>query len=202
MTPRNTILAVIFAASPAFGQDAYLFLQADRLEYVEHSEEWLWDVQGWYGTDEHKLWWKTEGEFDSDDTHEAELQLLYSRPLSAYWDLQFGLRQDFEPESGVHGVIGMQGLAPQWFEIDLAAFVHEDGDISARFEAEYDLLLTQRLVLQPRLEFDTGAESFALDLRLRYEVIREIAPYIGVSWQDESGEDDFVSVVAGARFWF
>lgn len=202
MSTRTVLLAVALVASPAFAQDAYFFLQADRLEFVEHDEEWLWDAQGWYGNDEHKLWWKTEGERDSKNTRDAEVQLLYSRPVSAYWDLQFGLRQDFEPESGASGVIGLQGLAPQWFEIDVAAFFHEDGDVSARFEADYDLLLTQRLVLQPRLEVDTGPESIALDLRLRYEIRREIAPYIGLSWQDASGVQDVVSLVAGARFWF
>ena len=202
MTARALTLAALLMAIPAYGQDVFFFLQADRLEFVEHHEAWLWDVQGWYGNDEHKLWWKTEGEFDNDNTRDAEIQLLYSRPVSAYWDLQFGLRQDFEPESGVHGVVGLQGLAPQWFEIDVAAFVHEDGDVSLRFEAEYDLLLTQRLVLQPRLEFDTGPESVAIDLRLRYELRREFAPYIGISWQNESDDEDFASFIAGARFWF
>ena len=200
---RRLPLLLLLFASAAGAQDRFFFLQADRFEYVADPEHWLWDVQGWYGTDENKFWWKTEGELDSDGTEEAELQLLYSRAVSAFWDLQFGVRQDIEPTPSVsYAVIGLQGLAPQWFEIDMAAFIDENGDVSARLEAEYDLLLTQRLILQPRAEFDTGPESLGIGLRLRYEIRREIAPYIGVSWQDRKGEDNFVSLVAGARFWF
>jgi copper resistance protein B len=160
-------------------------------------------MQGWYGSDEHKLWWKTEGEMSDGNAEEAELQLLYSKPVSAFWDLQFGIRHDFEPgPSESHVVAGLQGLAPQWFEVDLAVFVSENGDFSARVEAEYDLRLTQRLILQPRAEFDTGPESVELGLRLRYEIRREIAPYIGISWQDRAGQDDFSSFLVGARLWF
>ena len=196
------VLTLLATPSLAAAQN-YFFFMADRLEYVAEPDHWLWDMQGWYGGDEHKFWWKSEGDFDSDGVEEADLQLLYSRAISAYWDIQFGIRQDIEPSPSTnYAVIGFQGLAPQWFEVDVAAFVSEDGDLSARFEAEYDLLLTQKLVLQPRVELDTGPESFAFDLRLRYEIRREIAPYIGVSWQDRKGEEDFVSLVAGARFWF
>ena len=199
---RLWIVAALVSPSLAMA-DNYFFFMADRLEYVAEPDHGVWDLQGWYGGDVHKFWWKSEGDFDSEGVDEADVQLLYSRAISAYWDVQFGLRQDIEPTpSTSYAVIGLQGLAPQWFEIDVAAFVSEDGDVSARFEAEYDLLLTQQLVLQPRVEFDTGPESYALDLRLRYEIRREIAPYIGVSWQDRKGEEDFVSLVAGARFWF
>jgi len=187
----------------SIAQDRFLFFQADRLEYLEQAESWLWDMQGWYGSDEHKFWWKTEGEMSDGNAEEAELQLLYSKPVSAFWDLQFGIRHDFEPgPSESHVVAGLQGLAPQWFEVDLAVFVSENGDFSARVEAEYDLRLTQRLILQPRAEFDTGPESVELGLRLRYEIRREIAPYIGISWQDRAGQDDFSSFLVGARLWF
>lgn len=198
-------VAVLFVSSPAavHAQEPFLFFMGDRVEYVEHEGSWLWDMQGWYGNDEYKLWLKTEGEHDDGDTAEADLQLLYGRPVSAYWDLQLGLRHDIEPSNGgIYAVIGLQGLAPQWFEIDVAAFIHEDGDVTARFEAEYDLLLTQRWILQPRMEFDSGHESIAFGLRLRYEIRREFAPYIGLSWQDTDGQEDFLSLVAGARFWF
>ena len=196
------MLIACLVAHDAYAEN-YLFLQADRLEYVDKPAHWNWDVQGWYGNDEHKLWFKTEGEFDSDETEAADLQLLYSKPVSAYWDLQIGLRHDFEPSpETTHAVIGLQGLAPQWFEIDVAAFLSDDGDVSLKFEAEYDLLLTQRLVLQPRVELDSGEEESSFGLRLRYEITREIAPYVGLSWQDPADAEDFVSVVAGARFWF
>jgi copper resistance protein B len=200
---RRLPLLLLLFASVAGAQDRFFFLQADRFEYVADPEHWLWDVQGWFGTDENKFWWKTEGELDGDGAEEAELQLLYSRAVSAFWDLQFGVRQNIEPTPSVsYAVVGLQGLAPQWFEIDMAAFIDENGNVSARLEAEYDLLLTQRLILQPRAELDTGPESLGIGLRLRYEIRREIAPYIGVSWQGRKGEDNVVSLVAGARFWF
>ena len=201
--PAMVVVAVMCVPSACLAQDRFFFFQTDRLEYVEHTKTWLWDMQGWYGSDENKFWWKTEGELDSGSAEEAELQLLYSRPVSAFWDFQVGIRHDFEPTpSEYHAVIGMQGLAPQWFELDLAAFISEDGDISARLEAEYDLRITQRLILQPRAELETEPESVDLSLRLRYEIRREIAPYIGISWHDEAGRDDFTSFVVGARLWF
>ena len=194
-------LLLLFSVS-AQAQQRQLLVLADRLEYVSDPEVWLWDAQGWYGTDENKLWWKTEGEIDRDGTEEADLQLLYSRAISAYWDLQLGAIHHFEPDALSGAVIGLQGLAPQWFEVDVAAVIDENGDLSARFEAEYDLLITQRLILQPRVELNTLSESVALGLRFRYEIRREIAPYLGVTWQDEEGHEAFTSLVAGVRLWF
>jgi copper resistance protein B len=220
------LLCVIQANAIAEESHPLSFVQADRIEYQEYDDEWLWDLQGWVGGDERKLWWKTEGELHSDNVAGAELQLLYSKAVSPFFDLQIGLRQDLEPDPNrAFAVVGLQGLAPQWFEIDAAAFLSDDGDLSARFEAEYDLYLTQRLVLQPRFEVNAGASDVAelglgsglrttaLDLRLRYEFRRKFAPYLGVSWRKSYGDtgdafvaagsdDDLVTFVAGARFWF
>lgn len=214
------------AQALAADDDVFTFVQSDRLEYAEASAEVVWDLQGWVGTDYHKLWLKAEGERDSDATEESELQVLYSRAHTPFFDLQIGLRQDFEPSpSRSHLVIGLQGLAPQWFEVDAALFLSDDGDLSARLEAEYDWLLTQRLVLQPRLEVELSADAVPrigvgsglveteLGLRLRYEIHRKFAPYVGVSWERrygdsrdfarEAGEDaDSVSLIAGLRLWF
>ena len=122
-------------------------------------------------------------------------------------------------------MFGVQGLAPYWFEVDAAAFVSDDGDVSARLEAEYELFLTQKLILQPRAELDfavqdvpelgigSGLSTAEAGLRLRYEFRREFAPYIGVSWRRAFGETaDFtradgedvesISFVAGLRLWF
>ncbi len=170
---------------------------------------------------------KTEGEkiFDG-DLEEAELQVLYSRAITAFWDIQAGVRQDFKQgPSRTSGVIGLQGLSPYWFEVDVAAFISEDGDISARVEGEYEVLLTQRLIAQPRAELNLAAQDVEelgigsgftdveLGLRLRYEVRREFAPYVGVSWSRKVGETadfarvtgeevDAVSFVIGVRMWF
>jgi copper resistance protein B len=176
----------------------------DRLEVAagEDSDLALWDFQGWHGTDERRLWIKSEGEysFDEDEFEAAELQVLYSRPVSPYFDLQGGVRHDFEPGSGrSFATLGLQGLAPYWFEVDAAIFLSEDGDASARIEVEYDILFTQRLIAQlrsevevesrnvPELGLGSGLSSAEFGVRLRYEIRREIAPYVGVSWDRAYG---------------
>ncbi|MCE2510562.1 MAG: copper resistance protein B [Alphaproteobacteria bacterium] len=206
------------------------FLQAERLEYRSNEGSGLlfWDAEGWYGGDIHKLWVKTEGEyrFEADELEGAEVQVLYSRAIAPYFDLQAGLRYDFRPDpSKTYGVLGIEGLAPYWFEIDAAMFVSEDGDVSANLEAEYEILLTQRLILQPRIEFNfavqdvreigvgSGLSEVEAGLRLRYEIERKAAPYIGVSWnrkvgdtadfaRDEGEDVESVSFVAGFQLWF
>lgn len=207
----------------------YLIL-GERLEnhFNDGEQATVWEAQGWVGRDTDKLWLKTEGEhdFDAGELEQAELQVLYSRAISPYWDLQAGLRHDFEPgPSRSHLAMGLQGLAPQWFEVDAAAFLDADGRLSARLEAEYDLRLTQRLFLQPRLElnhaFDAAPEAglgrgirgSELGLRLRYEFRREFAPYLGLAWEQAHGEtadllrragedpSEF-SVLLGLRFWY
>ena len=210
----------------AADDDLLYFAQAERLEYSESRRAFVWDLQAAAGDDYRKLWIKAEGEFAGGEAEENELQILYSRASTPFFDWQIGLRHDFRPEpSRTHLAIGLQGLAPQWFEIDAAVFVSEDGDVSGRFEAEYDVLLTQRLILQPRLEAElalsdvpeaglgSGLASTDLDLRLRYEVHRKFAPYIGVAWHKLFGgtadfartageDDDDLSVVVGVSAWF
>ncbi len=212
------------------GGSTFAFFQAERLEYQTHGGDpvFLWDAQGWYGGDINRLWIKTEGEYDLDGGffEEAEVQALYSRAITSFFDAQIGFRHDFEPDpSRNFAVIGLQGLAPYLFELDAAMFISGDGDVSARIEAEYEFLLTQRLILQPRTELNfaaqdvptlgvgAGLSTAELGARLRYEVRREIAPYIGVSWSRSVGQTaDFArlagenvqstSFVAGLRLWF
>lgn len=211
------------------GGQLYGQVLVEQLEYrfQDGKDVMAWDAQAWYGGDYEKIRLKTEGAFKpGDGVEDAEVQLLYSRLVSYYWDVQAGLRHDFRPEpSRSYGVIGLQGLAPGFFEIDLNGFVSERGDLSARLKAEYDLLITQRLVLQPKAEFNLAAQDvpelgiaqglndLELGLRLRYEVTREFAPYLGVTWHRKLGEtasfarqdgedvDEF-AVLAGVRFWF
>lgn len=218
------------AVQDEHGASKNYFIQGDRLEYRTNGGEplFLWDAQGWWGGDRNKLWLKTEGEyaFEEDAFEEAEVQALWSRAITRVFDIQAGVRHDFAPgDDRTYGVIGVQGLAPYWFEIDAALFVSDDGDVSARIEAEYELLLTQRLILQPRTELNfavqdvaeygvgSGLSTAELGARLRYEIKREFAPYIGVDWTRSIGETaDFVradggdpssvSFVAGLRLWF
>jgi copper resistance protein B len=215
-----------------FVHDNQIFavLRADRLEYRtgEGKENLLWDVQAWVGADYNKLWFKSDGTwlFDEDKYEAAEAELLYSRNIATFWDLQAGVRHDFKPDPDrTFAALGFQGLAPYWFEVEATAYLSEDGDLSAGFEVEYDLLLNQRLILQPRFETSVavqevekygvgqGINDIELGARLRYEIRREFAPYIGVSWHrklgetadlaDDEGEDiDVISFVVGARVWF
>ncbi len=202
----------------------------DRLEagFGDDGETSLWDVQGWSGGDINRFWWKSEGEGDFDDgLEETELQALYSRAVTPFWDVQAGVRQDFRPdgEDTTHLVLGLQGLAPYWWEVDAAAFLSTEGDLTARVEAEYDQRITQRLILQPRLEIDlsasdipeleigSGLSSVEAGLRLRYEFSKEFAPYVGVEWsrafadtadyiEARGGEADDVRFVVGLKAWF
>ena len=210
-------------------QISALFL-GERLEYHSNDGDPLvvWEAQAWVGGDIQKLWFKTEGEYETDDGRfeEAEFQALYSRAVSSFWDLQAGVRYDIEPDpSRTYLVVGAQGLAPYWFELDGQLFLSDQGNLSARFEAEYEFRLAQRLLLQPRIELNgafsddeeigvgSGLSTAEIGLRLRYEITREFAPYVGVSWNRAYGKTaDFIraegedssqfSWVAGIRFWF
>lgn len=216
--------------TPMMGDQTYAMVLIDRLEYgdSDDGDSRLWDAQAWYGGDYNKLWFKTEGEGATGEAMESmEFQGLYSRIFSPFWSWQAGVRHDVRPSEPdmSYAALGLQGLAPQWFETDVALFLSEDGDMSLRGEFEYDLLLTQRLILQPRLEFNASADdvpelhvasglnSTEAGLRLRYEIRREIAPYLGVRWERKYGDTrdmaeaageptSKTSFVLGIRAWF
>lgn len=233
MTARRPVrmawLLLIVAGTAAAQHDqepAFTHLLVERLEYHEQDSTTLWDLQGWSGGDYRKFRWKSEGRRTDGATGQAEVQLLYSRAFTAFFDWQLGVRHDFLPHpSRSFAVAGLQGLAPYWFEVDLAAFVSDDGDLSARLEVEYDLLITQRLVLQPRVEISVsatevgeyrmgrGLSTSGAGLRLRYEFSRKFAPYAGIGWEKRWGDtadlrraagDDTeeFTLLAGLRFWF
>lgn len=187
----------------------------DRLEVgaAEGEGVWMWDVAGWTGGDINRFWWKSEAEGDFEGEAEAELQALYSRAISPYWDVQAGLRQDLGADGpdSTHLVLGLQGLAPYWWEVDGAAFLSSDGDLTARIKAEYDQRITQRLILQPRMEVEASASDVPeqglgsglthveAGLRLRYEIAREFAPYVGVDWSRDLGNTADLTRAAGAK---
>ena len=192
----------------------------------------VWDAQGWYGGDYNRFWFKTEGEVETkgDSQGETELQFLYSRLIVPFWDFQAGLRVDQAWGSGSNPsreflVVGVQGLAPYRFEVEPTLFLSEDGDISARLTASTDLLITQKLIIQPRIETEVAAQKVEkygvgeglnyvdFGLRLRYEIKREFAPYVGINYIEEFGETATISrsegsdvrnfsAIAGVRLWF
>lgn len=202
----------------------------DHIEagFGDGAETYGWDVQGWTGGDINRFWWKTEGEGDVDDgLHGVEVQALYSRAVAPFWDVQAGVRHDFNRgrDDATHLVLGVQGVAPHWWEVDAAAFLSTEGDLTARVSAEYDQRITQKLILQPAFSLDlaagdipeqeTGAGLVAATaaLRLRYEVRKEFAPYVGVEWRRSfgdtadyaktRGEDaDDLRLLVGVRAWF
>ncbi len=204
--------------------ERYGRIVADQLEWQDDANhaDVAWDVQAYYGGDYHKLWLKTEGVHEqSEDDVRAEA--LWNRIVSPWWSLQAGVRHDSgDGPSRTWLAFGIEGLAPQWFDVEATLYVGEESRTALRVDVSYDMLLTQRLILQPQFEADvyskgdperrhgSGLCDVEAGLRLRYEVRREFAPYIGVHWVRRFGEtadlagDDRSDTrfVAGVRVWF
>ena len=191
-----------------------------------------WDFLGWYGGDTRRVWFRSEGAlYPSADTGgEADVQVLYGTLMSPFFDFQIGGRVEQHYERGTSpvrafAVVGLQGLSPGRFELEPALFLSNKGKVSGRFTASVDLYQTQRLVLQPRFEtelavqrddefgVERGINDAEVGLRLRYEIRREYAPYIGVSYrqsfgatrdrvQREGGTPNELQFVFGVRTWF
>jgi len=210
------------------------FFLFDQLEYRngDTPDALGWDMVGWIGGDLDRFWIESEGQaLTRGGEGEIErLDLLYGRLIAPFWDIQGGLgyQRLWGPGPGADrlmAVLGIQGMAPYAFEIDANLRISEDADVSADLQATYDLLITQRLVLQLRIEalyafqtveemeVGTGFNSLGLGLRLRYEIRREVAPYLGVTWRRrygatadlgrQEGRDPVdTAVVAGLRLWF
>lgn len=199
----------------------------DRLEYSpKNSGSYHWQAEGWMGGDINRLALRSEGEGSSDEGAEVvEVQALYSRALDPWWNVVAGVRHDFRPgPQRTYATVGIGGLAPYWFELDAQAFLSDKGDAHFRLEGEYDQRITQKLILQPSAELNlaaqdvpdlgvgSGISDVELGLRLRYEIRRGFAPYVGVRWERklsstaryarDAGEDVGSSmVVFGIRFW-
>ena len=200
------------AENEAMDRMTYGAFILERLEarLGKGEDVYLWDAQGWYGGDIDKLWLKSEGEGAfGGELESAEVQALWSHAIDPWFDVQAGIRYDFEPEGRAHAVLGVQGLAPYMFEVDAAAFLSDRGDLTANLEAEYDQRITQRLILQPRAEISlsaqdiprlgigAGVSSVETGLRLRYEFLREFAPYIGVDYEAKVGKTADLARAAG-----
>lgn len=223
------------AQAQTMDQAIYTFLLLDRVEMLPgiDSAPLEYDAKAWIGNDYNRLWLKAEGTHatggEAAGVGGVEAQALFSRLIAPFWEIQGGVRYD-----GFYGTgsgdgraflaVGLEGLAPYWFEVEPFLFVSQDGDVSARLEASYELLFTQRLVLQPDLEVNvafqdvpeygvgSGFNDLELGLRLRYEVRREVAPYVGFTWHrrlgqtadlaralgEETGES---ALLAGIRLW-
>lgn len=203
-----------------------VMLSAAEIRPDDGPDAYAWEGEAWWGNDDHRLVLKSEGESSDGDLHKGEVQALWSKPVGPYFDLQAGLRQDFaEGPDRTHAVIGFEGLAPYWFEVEGAAFLSNEGELTGRLEVSYDLRLTQKLILEPRAEANlsasdepklgrgSGLTDAEVGLRLRYEFKREFAPYIGVHHERSFGDTaDYARAageatrdtrfVVGLRAWF
>ena len=223
---------------PVNDEERRLFSLVDVLEYRprarggENTSDYRWDVEGWYGGDYNRIWYKSEGQQDTafKADYDIDFQLLYGRFVQKYYDVQIGGRMETQSFRGRNvtrgfGVIGLQGLVPYNYEFESALFVDQNGAVSARLSFTKDYLLTQRLILQGRFEtnaaiqrveeFTTGSglNNVEFGLRLRYEIRREFAPYIGISLdksfgetatlvRQEGGDPSQIRFVVGIRAWF
>jgi copper resistance protein B len=185
-----------------------------------------WEAEGWYGNDENKLWIRTEGERSRGKLEDGDLEAFWNHNIATYWSTQLGARQDLgEGPKRTWAAFGVQGLAPYWFELEATGYVGANGRTAARLRAEYEMLFTQRLILQPEAEINlygkndpqrrigSGVSDVQFGLRLRYEIRRQFAPYIGVNWVRRIGTTaDYArqdhqpvldrQIVAGVRIWF
>jgi len=210
------------------GNAVNYFVLFDQLEWQagEGTNGANLDSRGWIGRDRDRLWFRAEGDGEGRRVVEAQAHVLYGRQFSRWWDVVAGIRQDFRPgPAQTWAAVGVQGLAPYWFEVEATAYVGASGRTHARFEVEYELLLTNRLILQPLVEAEVfgtsdpdrgigaGLSTTDAGFRLRYEWRREFAPYVGVTWSrkwgktadfaEAAGEDSgSARLVTGLRLWF
>lgn len=206
----------------------HVFVLVDQLEWLPRGGEngLNLDSKGWVGGDLNRFWYRLESDIENRRIGELRADLLYGLSIGRWWDLVGGIRQDVRPgPAQTWAAIGIQGLAPYWFEVEATAYFDKSGRTHFRFETEYELLLTNRLVLQPLVELElygqaipergigAGLSRGEYGLRLRYEIRREIAPYVGVTWDKKYGATaNFARTVGespgaarlaiGLRTWF
>lgn len=208
-------------------EHAFWAVLGDRLEYNTGSKSTVYDFTGWYGTTYNQFVVKAEGDIADGRLQQSQTDLLWGHAVSAYFDSQFGVRLDQYDEGKNRQwlALGMQGLAPYWFKLDVTAYLGSNGRTALTIQAEYELLFTQKLILQPRAELSLngkndpdngvgqGLSDISAGLRLRYEFTRQFAPYLGVEWSGTYGNTaDYrraageqvndTQFVAGLRFWF
>lgn len=210
------------------GHDSFTYWMV-RLEAdwgrAEDADVWGWDAEAWVGTDARKFRLTTTGEALDGHVETAEIEALYSVPISDFFEAKAGVRHDVEPEGRAYLTAGVIGLAPYFFETDAALYLSEDGDLSARLTQEFDLLLTQTLVLTPEVEIEAfardvpelgigaGFSSVTAELTLRWEITRKFAPFVRLEYERALGETAGIaraagedveasSVRAGLRVWF
>ncbi len=218
-----TLTSAAMEDDPLLGK---VTLEQFEVRAADGPDPLVLQAEAWVGKDLHKLWLDVEAERVDTETEEAELQVLYHRAIAPHWNLRAGWRRDWRPEPQRDWLaLGIEGVAPYWIEVDARVFVGRNGRGAARLEVEYELLFTQQWILSPELELNlysrndeaagigAGLADLDLGLRLRYEIVREVAPYVGVNWhrafgrtadfaRDAGADTDEVQLLAGLRAWF
>jgi copper resistance protein B len=203
------------------------FVLFDQLEWRSGNGPGTlsWSNTGWVGGDIHRLWFRTEADVTDAGADDGRVHALYGRAIARWWDVVGGVRQDVQPGAQTWLAVGVQGLAPGFFDVEATAYLSDEGQTAAHLEVEYDVLITNRVVLQPVVEMEfygksnasigvgSGMSSAAAGLRLRYQLTREFAPYVGVAWVKALGDtanladdSDLANgaprLVTGVRVWF
>ena len=213
--------------TPVDDERVFYHLLFNQLEgRFGRDSSFRWEGEGWAGTDMNRVVLKTEGTVTKGVMEEGDQELLYARPISTYFNAQGGLRYDLDSAPGRGwAAFGVEGLAPLFFHVSATGYVSDRGHLAGKLEGDYDLLLTQTLILQPQLEMNfyskddparmigAGLSDLDTGLRLRYEITRKFAPYIGVAYENRFGDSARFTRLAGehasdlrfstgVRIWF
>lgn len=226
--PSATPVAYLGDMPPVMDHERYFHGILDQFEgrYAAGGSAFRWDGEAWYGTDYNRIWLKSEGTVQNGKLGDGDHEILYSRAISTYFNLQGGVRADLDDgPTRTWGAFGIQGLALYQFEVQATAYVSDRGRFASRVEGSYDFLLTNRLILQPQPEFNlytkadaarqvgAGLSDVDAGLRLRYEIWRKFAPYVAVTYaghltqgrrivRDQGGETGTLRFTFGIRSWF
>jgi copper resistance protein B len=212
-------LALAVWAAPAAAEDAmahtdhggqiFNMIKVEADYAGDHGGLINWDVEGWIGGDRERVWLRSEGEIEDGATETAEAQIYYGWNVDPFWDVLIGLRHDFEPETTTYLAASLVGLAPYFFETEASLFLSDEGDLSARFKQSIDLLVTQKLIVEPHVELEAFAQDVAgrgigaglskveAGVQIRYEIERQIAPYVDLVWERKLGETASIARTAG-----
>lgn len=178
---------------------SYTLIEAEIVRHEGGDTGLELESHGWIGGDVYKFAWSLDAEHDENDFEAAEAQAYVRRMISPFFDVKAGLRQDIEPDPLSYAMVGVEGLAPYWFEVDAEAFLSENGDVSTRIEVEYELLFTQRLIGTPHVEIEafandvpelergSGLATTEVGFQLRYEITRKLAPYVDLTYERSYG---------------
>ncbi len=199
--------------SPVDDEHVWMHVILEQFEGRIGGENRLrWDGEAWTGTDTHRLWLKSEGELQDGKVSDGQHELLYDTPISSYFDLQAGLRYDIDDRaSRGWAAFGIEGLSQYFFHLSATAYASDRGHFGAKLFGSYDLLITQRLILQPEIELNlytkaepkrlvgSGLSDLDTGLRLRYEISRKFAPYVGIAYEKRFGQTGRLTAAAGEK---